>query len=75
MKPVEIVLRREEEGRGRMMKGGSLAKIHRKCICKYTMFPLFNYYMLIKFAYANSIICANIVKHEVIMLSEISQTH
>jgi hypothetical protein len=32
MKPVEIVLRRGEEGRGRMMEGVNLAKIYCKHI-------------------------------------------
>jgi methylphosphotriester-DNA--protein-cysteine methyltransferase len=35
MKSVEIVLRREEGGRGRMMEGVNLTKIYCKHICKY----------------------------------------
>jgi hypothetical protein len=35
MKPVEIVLRRREDGRGRMMEGVKLIKIYHKHICKY----------------------------------------
>jgi hypothetical protein len=35
MKPIEIVLRRGEKGRGRMMEGVNLTKIHCKHICKY----------------------------------------
>jgi hypothetical protein len=35
MKPVESVLRREEEGKGRTMEGLNLTKIHCKQVCKY----------------------------------------
>jgi hypothetical protein len=35
MKPVEIVLRRGEKGRGRMMEGVNPVKIYFKHVCKY----------------------------------------
>jgi hypothetical protein len=41
MKPVEIVLRRGEEGRGRMMEGVNLTEIHCKHICKYHSVSLY----------------------------------
>jgi hypothetical protein len=35
LKPIEIVLRRVGEKRGRMMEGVNLTKIYYKHICKY----------------------------------------
>jgi hypothetical protein len=49
MKPVEIVLRREEEGRGRRMEGVNPTKIYCKHICKYHMYPP------VQLSYANKI--------------------
>jgi hypothetical protein len=48
MKPVEIVLRRRERGKRRMMEGVNLRYIISTYV-NITMCPLYNYYMLIKF--------------------------
>jgi hypothetical protein len=48
MKPVEIILRRGKGETGRMIVGINLIKIYCKHKCKYTKYPLYNYYMLIK---------------------------